>query len=69
MARFPSSPPRSPRSGRSLRETRRICCAQSFGGRETRMAQEFAALAAEEPESIEDDLDDDKTDDDLGRKN
>ena len=35
----------------------------------TRMAQEFAALAAEEPEFIEDDLDDDKTDDDLGRKN
>ncbi len=33
------------------------------------MAQEFAALAVEEPESIEDDLDDDKTDDDLGRKN
>ncbi|MGB5084199.1 MAG: hypothetical protein WBO09_06225 [Methylocystis silviterrae] len=35
----------------------------------TRMAQEFAALAAEGPEFIDDDLDDDKTDDDLGRKN
>ncbi|PWB90682.1 hypothetical protein C5688_09155 [Methylocystis sp. MitZ-2018] len=35
----------------------------------TRMAQEFAALAAEELEIIEDDLGDDKTDDHFGRKN
>lgn len=35
----------------------------------TLVAQKFAALAAEEPEFIDDDLDDDKTDDELGRKN